>query len=30
MSLKFVATVAIISLLVTVGYAHYESTRSKG
>ena len=27
MSLKFVGTVAVISLLVTLGYKHYESTR---
>lgn len=27
MSLKFVAMVAGISLLVTLGYKHYESTR---
>lgn len=27
MSLKFVATVAVISLLVVVGYNHYESTK---
>lgn len=26
MSLKFVASVAVISLLVTLGYKHYEST----
>ena len=28
MSLKFVAMVAVISLLTTLGYKHYESTRS--
>lgn len=27
MSMKFVASVAVISLLVTLGYKHYESTR---
>lgn len=29
MSLKFVATVAVISLLVVVGYNHYETSRGK-
>lgn len=27
MSVKFVASVAVISLLVTLGLKHYESTR---
>ena len=27
MTLKFVATVAVISLAVVLGYNHYESTR---
>ncbi len=27
MNLKFVATVAVISLAVVIGYNHYEATR---